>query len=287
MKLSKMEGNQMQYKTLIVDGPYFIHRAHSAPYHLSTKDGLDATIIHTATRSLNFLRKKFNPDKIILTWESHGTESWRRKQNPNYKETKIPLAQKFIDEIKDFQTLLYLFKVKQFYAPRNEADDVIAKLTTLEKRPIIIHTTDKDIMQLITNDIHIWTGKEIVNEEKVREKFKVEPKYIPDLLAIAGDTADNIQGIKGVGYKKAAKLINEFGMVEQMSIFGNLSNSIKIQEQVLKNKRLTQLNMNCELHEVPNKDFKTDHTIESIMDKYNLKQMKEKIEEYKLLKGKH
>lgn len=276
----------MQYKTLIIDGPYLTHKSHSSPYHLSTSDGLDATIIHSFIRSLNFIRKKFNPNKIIITWESHGTESWRKKQYPDYKTSKTPLARMYIDEIKDLQLLLHLFGIKQYYSPRNEADDVIAKLTNIEEKPIVIHTTDKDIMQLVDGNIHIWTGKDIFDSEKVKEKFGVEPKYIADLLAIAGDKSDNIQGIRGIGFKKAAKLINKDGLVEKMSFFScsrNMGYTMEIKERVLKNKRLTQLNMNCELLEVPNPDFKTDQTIESIMDKYKLKQMKEKIEEYKLL----
>jgi len=276
----------MKYKTLIVDAPYLVHKSHSAPYHISTSDGLDATIIHTATRSLNFLRKKFEPESIILAWESHGTESWRKKMYPNYKTTKIPLAKMYIDEINDFRLLLHLLGVRQYYSPRNEADDVIAKLSISEIKPIIIHTTDKDMMQLVNDYVHVWTGKEIFDSEKVKEKYGVEPKHIPDLLALAGDKADNIKGIDGVGFKKAAKIINKEGMIEQMGFStckSNMTYCMSIRDMVLKNKRLTQLNFNCELLKIPNPDFKTEHTIESIMSKYKLKQMKEKIDEYKLL----
>jgi len=276
----------MKYKTLIIDGPYLTHKSHSAPYRLSTSDGLDATIIHSFIRSLNYMRKKFNPEKIFITWESHGTDSWRKKEYPDYKSSTTPIARMYIDEIKDLQILLHLFGVKQYYSPRNEADDVIARLTTLEIKPILIHTTDKDIMQLVNDYVHIWTGKEIFDSEKVNEKYGVYPKYIPDLLALAGDKADNIKGIDGVGFKKASKMINKEGMIEQMgfsSCLSNITYSIDIRNRVIKNKRLTQLNYNCNLLEIPHPDFKTEFTIETLMDKYNLKKMKEKIEEYKLM----
>jgi len=276
----------MKYKTLIIDGPYLTHKSHSAPYRLSTSDGLDATIIHSFIRSLNYIRKKFKPEKIIITWESHGTESWRKKEYSDYKSSSTPIARMYIDEIKDLQILLHLFGVKQYYSPRNEADDVIAKLTNVEIKPVLIHTTDKDIMQLVNGYVHVWSGKDIFDSEKVKEKYGVEPMYIPDLLAIAGDKSDNIKGVDGIGFKKASKIINKEGSVENMTFFScsrNMGYSEEIKKRVLKNKKLTKLNTNCELIEVPNSDFKTEHTIESLLDKYNLKKMKEKIDEYKLM----
>ena len=104
----------MNYDTLIVDGPYLAHRSYSAPYHLTTKAGLDSTMIHSFMRSLNAIRKKFPTKEIIVAWESHGTPSWRRGMLPTYKPGKT-LEGAFVQEIKDLQILLHLLLHVKIY----------------------------------------------------------------------------------------------------------------------------------------------------------------------------
>lgn len=104
------EGKMMDYKYLLVDGPYLAHRSYLAPYRLYTDTGVDGTMIHSFMRTLNSLRKKYHPEKIIITWESHGTESWRRKEYPKYKPSSKKHTKVFWNNIKDVQTLLHLLE---------------------------------------------------------------------------------------------------------------------------------------------------------------------------------
>jgi len=266
---------------LIVDGPYLAHRSFGAPYKLTTTTNLDATMIHSFIRTLNSLRKQFLPKQIIIAWESHGTKSWRRELLPEYKPSSGTVTQEYIDELRDLQLLLYLLGVGQYYASSNEADDVIATLVKQAKDSgTVIYTIDKDIMQLVNENVHIWDGKQFHSKGSILEKFKVEPYQIPDYLAIVGDSSDNIKGIKGYGPVKVVELLNKYISIE------GIPNNEKIwnyRPQMVLNKKLTTLNDKCQLEPVPNKDFKTNETIASIMDKYELKKMKEKIDEYKLL----
>ena len=268
---------------LIVDGPYLAHRSFGAPYKLTTTTNLDATMIHSFIRTLNSLRKQFLPRQIIIAWESHGTKSWRRELLSEYKPSSGSVTQEYIDELRDLQILLYLLGVKQYNASNNEADDVIATLVKQMKEDMtFIYTIDKDIMQLINKVVHVWDGKQFYSENVVKKKFKVEPYQIPDYLAIVGDSSDNIKGIKGYGPVKAVELLNKYMLIE------GIPNTEKIwneEVQLAFNRKLITLNDECELEPVPNKDFKTNETIVSIMDKYELKKMKEKIEEYRLLGG--
>jgi len=260
----------MQYKTLIVDGPYLAHRSYSSPYRLTTGD-LDATMIHGFIRTLNAKRKEFNPNKIIVAWESHGTPSWRRELVSTYKPGK-QLNKQFISSQEDLKVLLYLLNVTQYYSPCNEADDVIARLI-LDKQtefPVLIYTPDKDIMQTIGESVHIHNGKQIFKSEDVKEKFGVWPEDIPKFLAIVGDDADNIIGVKGIGPKKAAKYIYEEDKKD--------CSLRKYKEQIKLNEKLTKLNYGCELKKL---EIKTEHTIESLLNKYRLKSIQAKIEEYK------
>ena len=273
----------MDYKYLIVDGPYLAHRSFGAPYKLSTTTGLDATMIHSFIRTLNSLRKKFNPQEIIVAWESYGTSSWRKEMQPDYKPNGgTSITRQYIDESIDLQLLLYLFGVKQYYASHNEADDVIANLVFSTNENVLIFTVDKDMMQLVEDYVHVYNGEEIFDEKKVKEKYKVEPFQIPDYLAIVGDTSDNIKGIQGYGPVRASKILADHIHVEGIPSDHELSVH---QKELEFNKKLAVLNHECKLIPIPNKDFKTSETIISIFDKYEFKQLKEKIEEYKLLGG--
>jgi len=277
----------MNYETLIVDGPYLAHRSYDAPYRLTTSTGRDATMIHSFIRSLNSFKKQFGPKQIIITWESPGTPSWRRKLYPAYKGVRGKLDQQFIFQQEDLQKLLYLFGVKQYNSYGNEADDVMGRLSidiNNIKYPIVIFTCDKDIMQLVGKQLHIYDGKKFYDIDAVKEKFLVYPEQIPDLLAIAGDKSDNIKGLDNVGYKKAAKLIEKYGDVEHINIVSCSRNVVyneRTKNRLMLNKRLTKLNFGCTLGDIPRKKVNT--TIEAILDKYQLKKMKESIKEYKLM----
>ena len=266
----------MQYKTLIVDGGYLAHRSYQAPYKLTTRRGLDATLIHSFIRSLNAIYKKFKPLQILVAWESPGTPSWRRELYPSYKHQRTIDIQ-YVAELEDLQVLLQLLNIKQFYAPNNEADDVMARLSIDFNHidyPLIIFTVDKDIMQLVGEQCMIYDGKTMYDINKVKEKFFVWPEQIPDLLAIAGDKSDCIQGLNGYGFKKTAKLLDTYKDLEA------IPSDIIPKDMLLLNKKLTKLNFDCSIKKLI---IESRESIESILDKYELVKMKEKIEEYKLM----
>ena len=275
------------FKTLIIDGPYLAHRSHGAPYLLTTKDGRNATMIHSFMRTLNSLRKQLNPNHIILAWESPNTPSRRREQSPSYKPS-TGINPEYITQLKDLQKLLYLLNIPQYNSPRNEADDVIASYikTIQPTEQVVIFTVDKDIMQLINENCQVYDGKEFYDVNKVKQKFGVKPNQIPDLLAIAGDKADNIQGLNGIGFKKASNIINEYGCIEELPIpvcNSNMVISAQMINKISNNKKLTLLNHNCSLEKIPKEPV--TETIDDILNKYELKSIKEKIEEYKLIGG--
>lgn len=272
-------------KPIIVDGPFLAHRSYHAPYRLFTVKGTDGTMLHSFMRTLNALRKKYKPKKFIVAWESHGTVSWRRELYPNYKPKETHNKRKvFWDNIKDVQIFLYLLGVEQYYAPHNEADDVIATLVNNGYRNSLVFTIDKDMMQLVDEKCHVCRSvKEEFGPKEVKKKYGVTPDKIPDLLAIWGDKIDSIEGINGYGIKKSNRILNKYGCIE------NIDESCTIHKYMNRmklNKKLTTLNKKCNLQSVPNKDFKTKETLESILDKYELVKMKENLSEIKLIGNK-
>jgi len=267
----------MQYDLLLVDGPYLAHKSYHAPFKLTTSNGKDATMIQTFIRSLNAVYKQFKPKEVIVAWESHGTPSWRREMYPTYKPGK-PADIQFVSQLKDIQILLYLFGLTQYTADNNEADDVIATLAACKDKVSLIYTVDKDIMQMICNNCYIYNDKtkQVFDSVAVKEKFLVSPKLIPDLLAIMGDKADNIQGLNGYGNKKAVKVLEKYGNIESIP---DDEFDLQTKKMLLKNKKLTLLNTNCSLRKA---SYNGEETIESILDKYELKKMKESIKKYEI-----
>ena len=268
------------YNTLLIDGPYLYHRSANVPYKLTNSSGVDTTSLHSFFVSINALRKKFNPDEIIVTWESHGTPSWRKKISSKYKlnyESNVDPIQ-----LKDIQYLLHLFGVPQYYAPENEADDVIASLKESSKGCIVIFTIDKDIMQLVDDNTHIWNGKKLFKIKDVKEKFLVEPKEIPDLLAICGDNVDNIIGIKGYGPKKSAKIINKYGSIEKFI----KEEKCNFPFRLSMNKSLTLLNNKCKvkkLYEIVFSDDVRNENINKMLRMYGLNTIEKNLDEFLLL----
>lgn len=272
-------------KILLVDGPYLAHRSYYAPYQLTTNTGLSAKMLHSFLRTTLSLYKKFQPNKTIVAWESFGTKPWRNELHPNYKQQRGAIKTDYYEQVKDLQMILHFLNIEQLYAPENEADDVIATLVaqTYQKFEAVhfIFSSDKDLMQLVDN---IWTfmydGKTLYDKQTVKEKFRVIPEKIPDLLALWGDVADNIEGIKGFGMVKASKLVNQYGSIEDIPLTVDFD-----RKQALINKKLTTLNHNCVLESIPNKNFKTNETLITMLDKYHLNSIIKDLNLYKKIGG--
>jgi len=171
------------------------------------------------------LNKEHNTDYILFALDSKE-KTLRKDLDPNYKANRpvppedlvkqLPVAIKWIKEM----------GFKKMMMPGYEADDIIGSLVTYAKKnnlKVRVVSHDKDLYQLIDDDIvtmHDPMKKLDINEEKCIEKYGVPPKKIVEYLAIVGDAADNIPGVKGIGPKGAIKLLQEFPSLE--AIYENL-----------------------------------------------------------------
>ena len=260
---------------LLIDSPYLSHRSFSLQNRLTTSTGLDATLIHNFIRSLGPLKRKFPNAEMIFTWESYGSSQWRRELYPSYKPPKF-VNDGYKEQVRDLQRLLSNIGYQQFYSNGNEADDVLARLCydNVDKN-IVIFTVDKDIMQLINNNVHIYNGKELFEEHDVKNKYLVSPNQIPDLLAIWGDVSDNIDGIESYGFKKSVEIINKFGDIEHIPENHPLRKQFS---KIEMNKKLTTLNSRCNIVDYKPLPFVST---KDIITKYELKQLGENIENYR------
>ncbi len=149
--------------------------------------------------------------------------------------------------------------------PQTEADDLIASYALAFEGETVIATNDKDILQLVSERIRIYsTNKTDVSDPKIgygllgldeiRKKWGVEPRRIHDVLALTGDSSDNIPGVEGIGQKTAGALINQFGSVEELLERTGEIKSEKVRakveaaaDRIRQNREMVRLDLDLEL----------------------------------------
>lgn len=213
-------------KTLtIIDTFGFFFRNYYALPPLKSKKGFPTGLL---TGFINFifnLSNEHKSDYLLFALDSEGP-SFRTKIDKNYKAQRPEAPPELLAQLPVAIEWIKKMGFKQLMKEGYEADDIIASIVKCAKKKGIkvrIVSHDKDLYQLIDDGkvvIYDPIKKEEIDEEKAKKKFGVEPKYIKDFLALTGDASDNIPGVKGIGPKTAAKLINEFGSLEE--IYKNL-----------------------------------------------------------------
>jgi len=213
---------------LLIDGSSLAYRSHYAFIHnpLVNSKGQSTSAVFGFTRSLKKLLEELQPDYSAVCFD-HTKPTFRKKMYADYKGKRKKMPEElreqlpFIIEISEAAGLSVLIN------PGYEADDIIATIAekaAREEIETVIFTSDKDLMQLIRNGITVLNmrteGEEWIDAKQVGEKFGIPAERLVDFLSIAGDSSDNIPGIKGIGKKTASKLLKEFDSIED--IFSNL-----------------------------------------------------------------
>ena len=211
-------------RLFIVDGNGYIYRAFFALPPLTNSAGEPTNAIFGFIKMIFRLLADARPDFFVITFDSKE-KNWRAREFEAYKAHRPPMPAELpsqIDAVKEFVTAL---KIPQLECPGWEADDIIAALTHTNQDHYDIHivTGDKDLMQLVQPNV--WINDTMKNVEYDRAgvfgKMGVYPEQIIDLLALMGDTADNIPGVPGVGPKTAAKLLAQYSTLD--NIYEHLS----------------------------------------------------------------
>ena len=219
----------MSERFFILDGPGFLFRAYHAIPFLSTSRGVPSHAVFGMSTMLWKLLREDTPDYFAVAWDPPGP-TFREEKFAAYKETRAPTPDDLRTQIPYVKTLFEALRLPVLEVPGFEADDVLG--TVVERTrdlpiELVLVTSDKDMLQLVSPRVRVFstTGRGgdrvIFDEAAVKAKWGVEPAQIPDILALMGDSIDNIPGVPGVGEKTAAKLIGQFGGVERL--YDNLS----------------------------------------------------------------
>ncbi len=188
----------MSARFFVVDGPGFLYRAyHALPYLSNSKGQATHAVRGVSTMLLKLLREE-NPAYAAVAWDPPGP-TFREEKLPSYKETRPGMPDDLRSQIALVKRVFEALRLPLLEVPGFEADDVLGTLV------------DRMGSETNVRGEPIW-----FDDDAVTVKWGVAPKQIPDLLALMGDSIDNIPGVPGVGEKTAVKLISQFGSVERL-----------------------------------------------------------------------
>ncbi|MDF2693573.1 MAG: polymerase [Labilithrix sp.] len=211
----------------LVDLSGYVYRAYHAIAPLSSSKGEPT---HAVLGTVNMLQKVVNerlPAMFAVAMDCKGP-SFRKELDTRYKATRQAMPVDLGPQMARCETIVRAYNIPIFQAESIEADDliaaVVAKATAAGLRVVIV-SADKDLMQLVRDDdnrVMLWDSMRdrTYGPVEVEAKFGVAPSKLRDLLALTGDTSDNIPGVPSVGPKTAADLLKEHGTIE--GIYANI-----------------------------------------------------------------
>jgi DNA polymerase-1 len=211
-------------KLFLVDAMAHVYRAFFAPMvRMNAPSGLPTKVPFLFANILKRLIKDYRPEYLGIVFDT-SKPTFRDKLFESYKAHRAPMPDEMKIQLPYVRRLCEAMRLPIMELDGYEADDVIgtlAKLGAQQKLEVLVISNDKDMMQLVNPGVRILrTGSggakadTIVDARKVEEILGVPPDKVIDLMALLGDTVDNIPGAKGIGEKGAAELIQKYGSVE-------------------------------------------------------------------------
>ncbi len=197
---------------------------------MTRSDGTPTNAVYGFTQMVLKIVEETKADHIAVIFD-HARKTFRNDIFKDYKAHRPPPPDDLIPQFDMVREATRAMNVAAVEMEGYEADDLIAtysKQASARNAEVVIVSTDKDLMQLVTSTIKMYDAVKntFIDAEKVVEKFGVGPEKVIDVQALAGDSADNVPGVQGIGIKTAASLINEFGSLEEV-----LTNASEIKQK--------------------------------------------------------
>jgi DNA polymerase-1 len=261
-------------KLLLIDGHYYVYRSFFAIQNLSNSRGEPTNAIFGFTKTLRLMLKHLRPELGAVVWDE-GLPQKRIELQPAYKETRKEMPGPMIPQLDFIQKLTPLLGFKNISLPNTEADDLMGCYAIAARKQdveVVLATNDKDLFQLVGPGVKVYSTAKadltspkdafaLLGEPEVTAKWDVPPGLIGDVLALSGDSVDNIPGA-GIGRKTAAKLVQEHGNLEKLLAGLDQVKSERTREklrtareQILQNRKMVELDCDLELP-IPVKDLR-------------------------------
>jgi DNA polymerase-1 len=210
----------------LLDGMALAYRAHFAfiNANLRNSEGIPTGPIMGFANTVERLMKEHNPSHLAVAWDTHAP-TFRHEMDAEYKANRPPQPEELRIGIPLIKEMMAAWGVHNLELDGYEADDILGTLASKAEAAdadVYLVTPDKDYMQLVRD--HVWMIKPdnanggfiTIDRQGVHDYFGVEPEKVIDVLALIGDTSDNIPGVPGIGKKGAPALINEYGSLDAL-----------------------------------------------------------------------
>ncbi len=240
----------------LVDLSSYVLRAYHAVAPLSSPSGEPTGAVHGMVNMLERMLRERSPRMLAVALDA-GRETFRREIYPEYKANRPPSPDDLRSQLQRCEQIVHGFHAAIYKQPGVEADDLIATVVRRArelKLKVVILAADKDLMQLVGDDVMLWDTMRdrVIGPPEVVERFGVRVDQLHDLLALMGDTSDNIPGVPSVGPKTAMELLKAYGTLSgiyenigQITKKGLLKNLTDFREQAFLSQRLVALKDDC------------------------------------------
>ena len=254
-------------RLLLIDGHYYCYRSFYAIRDLKNSRGESTNAIFGFIKTMRKMLKDLRPDLAAVLWDQ-GLPLRRTTLQPDYKATRTETPCDLRPQIDALIKMVPAFGLKSIGVPDTEADDLMATYATVARArgdEVILATNDKDLFQLVDEKCFVYSTNKtdladpkdphaLLDAAKVQEKWGVPPSQIGEVLALIGDTVDNIPGVPGIGSKTAVSLLEHFGSLD--ALLSNLA-SVKANraresltasvEHIAKNREMVRLDLDLPL----------------------------------------
>jgi len=231
-------------RLLLVDGHYYLYRSFFAIRGLKNSRREPTNAIYGFVKALRKMLADVKPDRAAVVWDA-GLPARRVELQPAYKQNRSEMPDDLRPQEEWLQKNIILLGTQSVELPNTEADDLIASYAIAARNSgaeVVIATNDKDILQLVDDNIHIYStnktdikegGFALLGAAEVAEKWGVPAARIADVLALTGDSSDNIPGVPGIGGKTAVQLVTSYGSVQAMLENPSLIENPRLREKII------------------------------------------------------
>lgn len=205
---------------LLIDGYGFVFRAYHSMPSLTRPDGAPIGAVYGFTTMLMKLLADQKADHVAVILDS-GRQNFRHDIYAEYKANRPPAPEDLVPQFPLIRVAAEALNLPVVELVGYEADDIIATYARIAKESgerVTIVSSDKDLMQLVGEGVDMYDPlkNRVIGVAEVQEKFGVGPERVLDVLALMGDSSDNIPGVPGIGPKTAAELINSYGGLDEI-----------------------------------------------------------------------
>jgi DNA polymerase-1 len=209
---------------LVMDGDSFAHRAyHAIPKSIKRGDGGPGNMLYGFSNMLLRLWQEERPRSVLVAWDTLEVPTYRHEELDVYQSGR-EFERELLEQLALMPALVASAGLAVAKAPGYEADDFLGAAVTAEEaagRDVLVATSDRDAFQLAsarTTILQPVRGESPtrIGPAEVRERYGVDPAQVPDFIALRGDPSDRIPGARGIGPKKAAELLAQYGSLDAM-----------------------------------------------------------------------